>query len=195
MSRPIRVLIVDDESLGRERVRRLLEKRSDFELVGECENGVEAVRAIEELSPDLVFLDVQMPGMTGIDVLVEIGPEQMPATIFVTAYDHYALRAFEVAAIDYLVKPFDDERFEQAFRRARLEELYGENHGVRFREAEGGGLIAEIRLPFHTRGDLHTTMVSAIPQAVGYGGSAPPPHPHRRRRAAGPAARRGHGED
>ena len=89
------------------------------EVIGTADNGVSAIEAIRSKSPDLVFLDVQMPGKTGLDVVREIGAEQMPATIFVTAFDQYALRAFELAALDYLVKPFDDERFEQAFRRAR----------------------------------------------------------------------------
>lgn len=116
---PLRVLIVDDELLGRQRVEDLVRAQAGVEVVGWADSGAAAVDAIRELEPDLVFLDVQMPGMTGIEVLSEIGPEAMPATIFVTAYDHYALKAFEVAAIDYLVKPFDDERFEQAFHRAR----------------------------------------------------------------------------
>lgn len=87
--------------------------------MGEATNGDGAIDEIRELDPDLVFLDVQMPGKSGLDVVREIGPDQMPATIFVTAYDRYALDPFDVAAVDYLVKPFDDERFEKAFRRAR----------------------------------------------------------------------------
>lgn len=117
--RPLRVLIVDDELLGRQRVEDMVRTEPEVEIVGMIDNGKDAVAAIRSLRPDLVFLDVQMPGMTGLDVLAEIGPDEMPATIFVTAYDHYALKAFEVAALDYLVKPFDDERFEQAFARAR----------------------------------------------------------------------------
>lgn len=90
-----------------------------MEIVGTADNGDAAIAAIQTLRPDLVFLDVQMPVKTGLDVVREIKPQNMPATIFVTAYDQYALKAFEVAAVDYLVKPFDDERFEQAFARAR----------------------------------------------------------------------------
>lgn len=116
---PLRVLIVDDELLGRQRVEDLLRDEPGVSIVGTADSGAAAVEAIRTLRPDLVFLDVQMPGMTGLEVLAEIGPEAMPATIFVTAYDHYALKAFEVAALDYLVKPFDDERFEQALSRAR----------------------------------------------------------------------------
>src|SRR5881394_4557784 len=115
----IRVLIADDERLARQRLADLLARESNVEIAGQAENGIATVEAIRELKPDLVFLDIQMPGKTGLDVIREIGPDAMPATIFVTAFDQYALRAFDLAALDYLVKPFDDERFEQAFRRAR----------------------------------------------------------------------------
>lgn len=118
-SSPIRVLVVDDEPLARERILDLLAHEQGVEVIGTADNGTAAVDAIRAQRPDLVFLDVQMPGKTGLDVVREIGPDAMPATIFVTAFDQYALRAFEVAALDYLVKPFDDERFEQSFRRAR----------------------------------------------------------------------------
>ena len=117
--RALRVLVVDDEPLGRQRVEDLVRREPDVEIVGTADDGDEAVSAIRRLQPDLVFLDVQMPGMTGLEVVREIGAEAMPATIFVTAYDQHALAAFELAAVDYLVKPFDDERFEQSFRRAR----------------------------------------------------------------------------
>jgi two-component system, LytTR family, response regulator len=115
----IRVLLVDDEPLNQLRLRDLLGHEPDAEVVGTADDGVAAVEAIRRLEPDLVFLDVQMPGMTGLDVIREIGVAHMPATIFVTAYDQYALHAFDVAAVDYLIKPYADERFEQAFRRAR----------------------------------------------------------------------------
>jgi two-component system LytT family response regulator len=125
--KPIRVLIVDDEPLARQRVEDLLRAEDSVEIVASVDNGTAAVDAVRSLQPDLVFLDVQMPGKTGLDVVREVGPDDMPATIFVTAYDRYALQAFDLAALDYLVKPFDDERFEQAFRRARrhveLEEM------------------------------------------------------------------------
>jgi len=117
-NKSIRVLIVDDEPLARQRLEDLL-RSLPAEIVGTAATGDAAVDAIRELSPELVLLDVQMPGRTGIEVVREIGPEQMPATIFVTAYDQFALKAFDLAALDYLVKPFDDERFEQAFERAR----------------------------------------------------------------------------
>ncbi len=117
-SQKLRVLIADDELLARQRLEDLLAKKNEIDLIGMAVNGQEAVEAIRSLAPDLVFLDVQMPGLTGMDVVREIGPEKMPATIFVTAYDQYALKAFEVAALDYLLKPFEDERFEQTFSRA-----------------------------------------------------------------------------
>ena len=124
--KPLRVLVADDELLARERLLDLLRHEPDVEVAGTADNGVAAIEAIRSLHPDLVFLDVQMPGKTGLDVVREIGIAAMPATIFVTAFDQYALRAFDLAAVDYLVKPFDDERFEQAFLRARrMVELEG----------------------------------------------------------------------
>lgn len=119
MSTPIRVLIADDEPLARQRIEDLLRAEPGVEVVGTAPDGDAAVELIRRIRPDLVFLDVQMPGRTGIDVVREVGVDAMPATIFVTAFDQYALKAFDLAAVDYLVKPFDDERFEQAFARAR----------------------------------------------------------------------------
>jgi two-component system, LytTR family, response regulator len=115
----LRVLIVDDEPLGRRRVAALLRKEHGVEIVGSIGDGVSAVEAIRSLAPDVVFLDVQMPGMSGLEVVRTIGPVDMPITVFVTAYDKHALAAFDLAAVDYLVKPFDDERFKEAFERAR----------------------------------------------------------------------------
>ena len=119
MSDPVRVLIVDDEPLARMRIEDVLGHIEGAQIVGTAGNGTEAVEQIRSLKPDLVFLDVQMPGKTGVEVVREIGPEAMPATIFVTAFDQFAVQAFDVAAVDYLVKPFDDERLEAAFERAR----------------------------------------------------------------------------
>jgi two-component system LytT family response regulator len=115
----LRVLIVDDEPPARHRLEDLLREEPGVTVVGTADNGIAAVDAIRRLAPDLVFLDIQMPGKNGLEVLREIGPDAMPPTILVTAYDQYALPAFDLAAADYLLKPFDDERFEQAFRRAR----------------------------------------------------------------------------
>ena len=116
----IRTLVVDDEPLARERLRSLLEAEEDVEVIGECRDGNEALEAIRQRSPDLVFLDVQIPERDGFEVLEAIGPENAPAIVFVTAYDQYALQAFEVHAVDYLLKPFDEERFQKALERARL---------------------------------------------------------------------------
>jgi len=115
----VRALIVDDEPLARQNIRLLLEADPEVEIVGEVGDGAAAVKAVRRLSPDLVFLDIQMPEMSGFDVLAALDPERMPAVVFVTAFDRYALRAFEVHALDYLLKPFDDARFEKALRQAK----------------------------------------------------------------------------
>ena len=114
-----RLLIVDDEPLARKRIRRMLSGESDMSVVGECADGPSAVAAINELNPDLVFLDVQMPGMNGIEVIRAIGSRCLPALVFVTAYDTYALQAFETEALDYLLKPFDSLRFRETLQRVR----------------------------------------------------------------------------
>jgi two-component system, LytTR family, response regulator len=124
----IRTLIVDDEPLGRERIRTLLSDDAEIEVVGECSDGKQAVAAIERTRPDLVYLDVQMPEMDGFAVLDAITGERMPAIIFVTAYDRYAVQAFEVHALDYLLKSFDRERFQAALRRAK-EQIRGSREG------------------------------------------------------------------
>ena len=113
----IRAVIVDDEDLARQVVHELLSSHSEIEIVAECGNGFEAVKAVTELKPDLLFLDIQMPKLDGFEVLELIGTNM--AIIFATAYDQHALRAFEVHAVDYLLKPFGEERFEQALARAR----------------------------------------------------------------------------
>lgn len=117
--RVLRILVVDDEPLGRRRVLDLLADDPAVQVVGAVADGAAAVEAIRGARPDLVFLDVQMPRMSGLDVVREVGPAELPAIIFVTAHDEYAIQAFDAAAVDYLVKPFGDARFEQALRRAR----------------------------------------------------------------------------
>ena len=112
-------MIVDDEPLARRNIRLLLEKDPQIEILDECRDGREAVKAINTLSPDLIFLDIQMPEIDGFDVLAQVGPEKIHAIIFVTAFDQYALKAFDVHALDYLLKPFDDDRFTHALRRAK----------------------------------------------------------------------------
>lgn len=115
---PMKVLIVDDETLGRRRIRRLLAEQAGVDLLRDCANGAAAVETIVANRPDLVFLDVQMPGMSGFDVLRALPPDALPMVIFVTAFDHYAVEAFDVHALDYLLKPFSPERFRATFARA-----------------------------------------------------------------------------
>src|SRR3954466_1087979 len=123
-----RVLIVDDEPLARERIRTLLADEPGFEIVGEASDGTSGAESILALQPDLVFLDVQMPGADGFDVIDAVGPDKMPFVVFVTAYDRYALKAFDVHALDYLLKPFDRDRFRQALTRAN-QQLEKQNGG------------------------------------------------------------------
>ena len=138
----IRAVVVDDEPLARQRLRKLLKGDPEIELVAECADGAEAITAICRHAPDLVFLDVQMPEVDGFEVLRSVGPARMPLVVFVTAYDRYALRAFDVHALDYLLKPFDRERFAAALERAK-QRLRGE------RRAEAGrktlALLASLR--------------------------------------------------
>lgn len=115
----IKALIVDDEYQARKGLRALLAVEPDIEIIGECSDGQQAIDEISRLAPDLVFLDVQMPDKNGFDVLAALDPERAPALVFITAYDQYALKAFEFSALDYLLKPFTDERFRQAVARAR----------------------------------------------------------------------------
>jgi two-component system LytT family response regulator len=115
----IRALIVDDESLARRSIQRFLKNDTSIDVIAECDDGDSAVAAIRSGKPDLVFLDVQMPEMDGFEVVRKVGPEQMPAVVFVTAYDRHAVRAFEAGALDYLLKPFSRERFYSALLRAK----------------------------------------------------------------------------
>ncbi|HEX6106944.1 MAG TPA: LytTR family DNA-binding domain-containing protein [Gemmatimonadales bacterium] len=171
----LRVLVVDDELPARQRLEDLLRLEPGVALAGFADNGVAAVEAIRRLRPDLVFLDIQMPGKTGLEVLREIGADAMPATILVTAYDQFALAAFDLAAVDYLLKPFDDERFEQAFRRARRIIAAEEIGRMRDRllallqhagspatstPSSGGGYLE--RIPVTTRGETRVVPVSQI---------------------------------
>lgn len=125
----IRALIVDDEPLARSSISALLKPKPEIEIAGECGSGAEAVEAIRRIRPDLVFLDVQMPECDGFDVLELLGAELPAAIVFVTAYDQYAIKAFEAGALDYLLKPFDNARFERALNRA-LERIRGEKAGA-----------------------------------------------------------------
>jgi two-component system, LytTR family, response regulator len=127
--RVIRTVIIDDEPLAREGVRMLLEEDSEVSVVAECANGREALAAISEKEPDLIFLDVQMPEMSGFEVLEAVGAERAPQVIFVTAYNKYALQAFEAHALDYLLKPFTVKRFNEALGRAKTQ-IQNEQNGA-----------------------------------------------------------------
>jgi len=140
---PLRVVVVDDEPLARSGMCGLVARDPELTLVAQCADGAEAVAAIAGLKPDLVLLDVQMPEMDGFEVLREVGPARMPVVVFVTAFDRFALRAFDVAAVDYLLKPFDDERFDLAIARAK--------HAVR--NAEAGELGRRLMRLVERQGD------------------------------------------
>jgi len=160
----IRTLIVDDEPLARQRLRKLLEADPDIAIVGECGDGQQALADLRDLRPDLVFLDVQMPVLDGFGVLDELAGTPLPVVIFVTAHDRYALKAFDVHALDYLLKPFDKDRFSTALERAkaqlrqgsaaaleqRLQELLqtveGRRHGAERLMVKSGGRIYFVRI-------------------------------------------------
>jgi two-component system, LytTR family, response regulator len=129
----IRTLVIDDEPAARRGVRMLLERDKDIDVIGEAASGPEAAEKIINERPDLVFIDVQMPGMNGFEVIEHVSGRHLPAVVFVTAYDQHALQAFEVNAVDYLLKPFDDERFWASVRRAKLEisRIQGEALGAK----------------------------------------------------------------
>jgi two-component system LytT family response regulator len=155
----IRVLVTDDEPIARRRIRRFLRAESNVDVIGECSNGREAIEMIRQHNPDLVFLDVQMPDVDGFGVVSALGPEHMPAVIFVTAYDEYALKAFEVNAMDYLLKPFDAERFRSAFQRAR-------DHIDRVNAAEAGKRLKTLLEQVVSGEDRNGELAAALPQAA-----------------------------
>ena len=143
--RTMRILIVDDEPLARRGLRVRLKEMTGVEIVGEAKSGREAVAEIEDAKPDLVLLDVQMPELDGFGVIDAIGPDRMPLTIFVTAYDTHAIRAFDANAIDYLLKPIDDERFRVAIERAR--KRLSESRTARAKRLEGAiGSVGDRRI-------------------------------------------------
>lgn len=117
----MRAVIVDDEPLARDGLRMLLADYTDIQLVGEAGNGADAIALVDETNPDLMFVDVQMPGMSGLDLAAALSPARAPSIVFVTAYDRFALRAFDVHALDYVLKPIDEQRFAEAIRRARAQ--------------------------------------------------------------------------
>lgn len=154
-SRPIRAIIVDDEALARRGIEIRLRDYPDIEVAGECENGREALAMITAEKPDLMFLDIQMPGLSGLDVLARLPHESMPLIIFVTAFDRYALDAFDAHALDYLLKPINDARFKQAIERVR--EFWEQRNALAQREklmnllasTRGAGAIDEQTLRQH----------------------------------------------
>jgi len=155
-ARTISVIIVDDEAVARARLRRLLSDEPDMQVVAECENGKDAVHAILDRAPDLVFLDIEMPELNGFDVLRTLPEETLPAFVFVTAFNSYALDAFAVDALDYLLKPFDAERFQVTVRRAR------ERLGVRSERQE---LLSAIREVAESQRELRAA-VANFPEAT-----------------------------
>jgi len=142
MTRKLRTLLVDDESLSRRGLELRLRVANDIEVVGECTNGREALEAIREHKPDLVFLDIQMPGLSGFDVLAELQPHELPMIVFVTAYDRFAVQAFEARAIDYVLKPVDDARLAATLTHVR--ELF-EQRAAAMERDQLVGLLAELR--------------------------------------------------
>jgi two-component system LytT family response regulator len=170
----MRVLIVDDESLARQRVRRLLKAQTDVDVVGEAESGHEAVAMIRALRPDLVCLDVQMPGLDGFGVLQELDGGHVPMVLFITAYDEHAQRAFDVHAVDYVLKPVDEDRFRVAFEKARKQranavaaERLGELLETVRRLADGGAALADAKEATSAAGDA---LANAVPGANAGGG-------------------------
>lgn len=141
----LRVLVVDDEPLARATLQRLLEADPEVELIGECADGDAALQAIRSLRPDVVFLDIHMPGRSGLEVLEALDEEERPRVVFTTAYDQYAVRAFEVCALDYLLKPFDDARFFRALERAK--QARGRDEGLSDLLAAAGGDLTELEPP------------------------------------------------
>jgi two-component system LytT family response regulator len=178
---PLRVLVAEDEPLARQRLEHLLAEQSDAVLVGVVESGDEALQAIRDLNPDVVFLDMQMPGCTGLDVMRKVGTDFMPVTVFVTAHDEFAVQAFELAAADYLLKPFSDERFEEAFRRARervameyISTQRGEvdavlEAGTAPASGEGGGSPYLKRIAVQGRGRMRIVPVDEVVHIVASG--------------------------
>lgn len=163
----LRVLIVDDERPARQKIRQYLGDEDDVQIIGEAGNGREAVKIIESLKPDLVFLDVQMPGLDGFGVIESLAAQRLPQIVFVTAYDQFALRAFEVHALDYLLKPFDAARFQMALERARAHILrLNDDHVgervLKLLKEMGGGIRYLERLLINENGRAFFLQVNLI---------------------------------
>ena len=161
----LRVLIADDEPPARQRLLDLLARESGVEVVGEAATGPDAVTAIEALAPDLVFLDVQMPGLTGVEVVRAVGPAAMPAVVFVTAFDRHAVEAFELAALDYLLKPYTAERFRQALARVRAgrpEAPLRDQLAALLREVQPAAPVFLTRIAVESRGRVRFVPVADV---------------------------------
>ena len=156
---PIRTLIIDDERIAREGIRSLLERDSEIEIAGECADGIEALKTIRAVRPDLIILDIQMPGLDGFGLLARLDPGTLPAIIFVTAYDAYAVRAFSVHAVDYILKPVEPERFASALEHAK-KIIASREHAPN--EARILALLAEIRRPPQTSGRIAVKLPGRI---------------------------------
>jgi two-component system LytT family response regulator len=155
----LRVLIVDDEPAARRGIRHLLSGETDFVIVGECGDGLEAVTAVQELKPDLVFLDVQMPEIDGFGVIEAVGIERFPALIFVTAYDEFTLQAFDVHALDYLLKPINPERFQRSIARVR-HQLRADDSGQIHQE------LLDLLQRFHRPGQLERLAIKVADRII-----------------------------
>jgi two-component system LytT family response regulator len=155
VSAPWRVVVVDDEPLARSGVADLVRRDPELSVAAECADGRAAVEALERLRPDLVLLDVQLPELDGFEVLQQLDPERLPVVVFITAFDQFAVRAFEVHALDYLVKPFDDARFESAMRRAKA--ALREGDGALARRL--AGLLEQLATADPAPGYLHRLVV------------------------------------
>jgi len=159
-SRKLRTLLVDDEALSRRGLELRLRVANDIVIVGECTNGREALSSIRELKPDLVFLDIQMPGLSGFDVLAELQPHELPMIVFVTAYDRFAVQAFEARAIDYVLKPVDDARLAATLNHVR--ELIEQRAAVAERN-QLVNLLAELRGSGEIEGERPPSSTPEVP--------------------------------
>lgn len=169
----MKAIIVDDEPLARERIRQLLEHVPDVSIVAECEDGATAIKTIRSQKPDVVFLDVQMPGLNGMDVVEQLG-DDVPFIVFVTAYDQYAIKAFELHALDYLLKPFDRQRFDITIKRVRdalLRSDYPTRSNLRA-FVEAWQKTSSGRLIIKDRGKIHAVRISDIDWIEGTGNYA-----------------------
>src|ERR1700756_5342510 len=152
----LRSLTADDEPLARERLRYLLSSDEEIEIVGECRNGREVIPALRDSSVDLLFLDIQMPGLGGFEVIEQIGVDKMPVTVFVTAHSHYAIQAFEVHALDYMTKPIEAERLQATMR--RVKERVAANRAL-VTQQQLKSILASLESPVQVRREYPTRLL------------------------------------